>query len=66
MQSTSINDFRDDFTHTLAAAVASIEEAQAGLRDNLPAGMLSDYKAGTVADLLHDAHRSIKTAIEKV
>lgn len=63
---TTISDFRDDFTHTLAAAVRSIEEAQAGLRDNLPAGMLSDYKAGSLADLLHDAHRSLTTAIEKV
>nr|WP_296774825.1 hypothetical protein [Rhodococcus sp. (in: high G+C Gram-positive bacteria)] len=63
---TTISDFRDDFTHTLAAAVTSIEEAQAGLRDNLPAGMLSDYKAGSIADLLRDAHRSLTTAIEKV
>lgn len=64
MQSTSIDDFRDDFT--LTAVVASIEEAQAGQRDNLPPGMLSDYHSGTVADLLHDAHRTIKTAIVKV
>lgn len=63
---TTISDFRDDFTHTLAAAVTTIEEAQAGLRDNLPAGMLSDYKAGSIADLLRDAHRSLTTAIEKV
>lgn len=56
------DEFRDEFKSTIGAAISSIEQAQAGLRDNLPAGTVTDQSAGKVADYLRDARRSLQHA----